>query len=208
MVTQVNNRFLIGPINCLVLSSTKDFLVSGSWDKTVKTWELYSKKGNLETFDHSHEVVSIDLSPNDSEISVSTLNGEIYNWDMEQGSMKNILDCTRDIWGGRSKTDKILAKKNLKNKHFNSLHYNSSGNIIVCGGNSQYVCLYDTVYQVLIKRFRLTSNRSLDGILHKLNSKNITEAGEQDQQDHDNSDDSDYELAHDLPGTKESVKFD
>lgn len=191
----------------MVFSATKDFLVSGSWDKTVKTWELYSKKGNIETFDHSHEVVSVDLSPNDSEISVSTLNGEIYNWDIEQGSMKNILDCSRDIWGGRSKADKIIAKKNLKNKHFNSLHYNSSGNIIVCGGNSQFVCLYDTMYQVLIKRFRLTSNRSLDGILNKLNTKNITEAGEQDLQDHDNSDDSDYEKANDLPGTKESVKF-
>lgn len=200
------NYLFTGPINCLVFSTTKDFLISGSWDKSVKTWELYSKNGNLETFDHSHEVVSIDLSPNDSEISVVTLNGEIYNWDISLGSMKNILDCSRDICGGRLKTDKTVAKKNLKNKHFNSLNYNSSGNIIICGGNSQFVCLYDTVYQILIKRFRLTSNRSLDGIMNKLNSKNITENGEQDLQDYDQSD-SDYEQTNDLPGTKESVNF-
>jgi periodic tryptophan protein 2 len=67
----------------------KDLLVSGSWDKTVRTWELYSKKGHLDTFEHTNEVVSIDLTPNDKEISVSTLNGELYSIDLVDASIKS-----------------------------------------------------------------------------------------------------------------------
>jgi periodic tryptophan protein 2 len=53
-----------------------------------------------------------------------------------------------------------------------------------------------------LKKFKLTDNRSLDGILHKLNSKNIKD-GVLMNEINDN-DDSDYEERKDssLPGAK------
>ena len=47
---------------------------------------------------------------------MSTLNGELYTWDIETGSIKNILDVSRDIWGGRLNEEKIVAKNSTRNK--------------------------------------------------------------------------------------------
>ena len=79
---------------------------------------------------------------------MSTLNGGLYTWDIETGSIKNILDVSRDIWGGRLNEEKIVAKNATRNKYLNSIHYNLSGNFFICGGNSQYVLIYDIQYQI------------------------------------------------------------
>ncbi len=197
------------PISCLAFSTTKDLLVSGSWDKSVKLWELYSKKMQFESYENTSEVVSLDLSPDDKEIAVATLNGDICTWDIESGSLRNIMDCKRDIWGGRSQFEKFAAKNSFKNKHFNTLNYNLSANLLLAGGESQYVCLYDMHFQILIKKFCLTHNRSLDKILYKLNSKNLTE-NYNEEDNYENSDDSDYEkhvdFVDNLPGAKNKSK--
>ena len=160
-----------GPVSCLSFSHINDILVSGSWDNTVKMWELYTKKGISETYEHNSKITAIALSPNDKEVAVSTLNGELYTWDIETGAIKNILDVSRDIWGGRLNEEKIAAKNATRNKYLNSIHYNLPGNLLICGGNSQYVLIYDMQYQILVKKFILTHNRSLNGLLYKLNSK-------------------------------------
>lgn len=193
------------PVCTLAFSLVKDLLVSGSWDKTVKVWELYSKKGHSENFEHTSEIVCVDLTPDDKEIAVSTLNGEIYTWDIATGSIRNILDVNRDIWGGRMKEDRFQAKNAARNKHFESINYNLSGNLLLAGGNSPYVCLYDMHYQILIKKFCLTHNRSMDGILHKLNSKNLKQGGEADIMNLEDEPDSEDEYENDditsnLPG--------
>lgn len=99
------------------------------------------------------------------------------------------MDCKRDIWGGRKLEDKVTFRKN--NKYFNSIAYNLSGNIIIAGGNSPYICLYDLNFQLMVKRFKITSNRSLDGMLQYLNSKSMKN-DENDYYDYD-SNDSDLE---------------
>lgn len=102
------------------------------------------------------------------------------------------MDCQRDIWGGRRQQDRVTYKNNPINKHFNSVSYNLSGNLVLAGGNSPYVCLYDLNFQILLKKFKLTSNRSLDGILHILNSG--ANKADLDNYDYENeSNDSDYE---------------
>ena len=160
-----------GPVSCLAFSHINDILVSGSWDNTVKMWELYTKKGISETYEHNSKITAVALSPNDKEVAVSTLNGELYTWDIETGAIKNILDVSRDIWGGRLNDEKISAKNATRNKFLNTIHYNLPGNLLICGGNSQYVLIYDMQYQILVKKFVLTHNRSLNGLLYKLNSK-------------------------------------
>jgi len=41
------------------------------------------------------------------------------------------------------------------------------------GGNSKNLCIYDIKNKLLLKRLAITQNRSLDGVLLKLNSKHI-----------------------------------
>lgn len=53
------------------------------------------------------------------------------------------------------------------------MDYTTDGEYILAGGNSKYICLYDIRHRILLKKFEVSTNRSLDGILEKLNSKNI-----------------------------------
>lgn len=41
----------------------------------------------------------------------------------------------------------------------------------------RYVCLYDVEERLLLRRFQVSANRSLDGVLDQLNSKTLTDAG-------------------------------
>ena len=52
-----------------------------------------------------------------------------------------------------------------------------NGEFVIGGGNSKNICLYDLRHKVLLKRFAITQNRSLDGVLYMLNSKNVKEGG-------------------------------
>ena len=63
---------------------------------------------------------------------------------------------------------------------------------MLAGGNSSYVCLYDVNFQILLKKFKLTNNRSIDGLLHKLNSQYKMDNLDNKEDDY-NSQDSDYE---------------
>jgi periodic tryptophan protein 2 len=99
------------------------------------------------------------------------MKGEIYVWDFDDAFVKNIIDISKDVWGGRKISEKFVGKKNNRIKFFNSINYNLSGNLLLSGGNSNYVCIYDMNYYILIKKICVTYNQNLDGILYKLNSK-------------------------------------
>ena len=85
--------------------------------------------------------------------------------------------------------DRNTAKSSTKNKHFTSVDLSPNGEYVIGGGNSKNICLYDIRNKVMLKRFAITQNRSLDGVLTKLNSKNMKEGGmlqhELDQLDSD-----------------------
>jgi periodic tryptophan protein 2 len=66
-----------------------------------------------------------------------------------------------------------------------------NGEYVIGGGNSKHICLYDLRHKIMIKRFAITQNRSLDGVLHKLNSKHVK--GEAGAADHELDIDSDLE---------------
>lgn len=60
---------------------------------------------------------------------------------------------------------------------------------MLAGGRTKYVCIYAVEKQLLLKRFQLSHNRSIDGTVDKLNTKNLTEAGDINELDMSGSDD-------------------
>ena len=64
-----------------------------------------------------------------------------------------------------------------------------NGQFVIGGGNSKNICLYDIRNKLLLRRYAITQNRSLDGVLHKLNSKNVKD----DVAEHELDIDSDLE---------------
>lgn len=164
------------PVSCIGFLQT-GMLVSGSWDKTIKVWDVFESKGGCETIDVSGHVVAITCRSDGKEIAASLANGEISIWTMGDLQENSIIEGGRDVAGGRGKNDRFTAKNNPNNKRFNSLAYSPDGTMLLAAGQSKYLCIYDLKHKVLLQRIAYTENRSLSGILHKLNSKEMTEAG-------------------------------
>ncbi|XP_044487276.1 periodic tryptophan protein 2 [Mangifera indica] len=196
-----------GPVHGLAFSPTNAVLASSSWDKTVRLWDVFEGKGSVESFPHTHDVLTVVYRPDGRQLACSTLDGLIHFWDPINGELMYTIEGRRDIAGGRLMTDRRSAANSSSGKCFTTLCYSADGSYILAGGSSKYICMYDVADQVLLRRFQITYNLSLDGVLDFLNSKNMTEAGPLDLIDDDNSDTEEGvdkqtrgKLGYDLPG--------
>ncbi|KAJ3670982.1 hypothetical protein LUZ60_008408 [Juncus effusus] len=166
-----------GPVHGLMFSPINNQLASSSWDKTVRIWDVFNSKGATESFPHNHDVLTLTYRPDGRQLACSTLDGLIHFWDPQEGLLTGTIEGRRDIAGGRLMTDRRTAESSGMGKYFTSLCYSADGEWILAGGNGRFVCMYDVAEQVLLKRFQITHNLSLDGVLDFLNSKSMTSAG-------------------------------
>jgi periodic tryptophan protein 2 len=177
-----------GPVIALSFAPGASLLASGSWDKTVRTWDVFSGKGGVEELRHSHDVLALAWRPDGRQLASSTLDGQIYLWDPIEAELQATIHGRRDIAGGRLRSDRRTAENTSSGRAFTSLAYSADGAYLLAGGSSKYVCMYDVNERVMLRRFQITYNKSLDGVLDQLNSKNMTDAGPIDQIDDEDSD--------------------
>lgn len=85
----------------------------------------------------------------------------------------------------------------FKDKYFTSLAFSTDGDFLLGGGKTKYVCLYELRHRILLKKFLLSDNRSLDNTLEFLNSKQQVKA--------QNSDSEPENVNDYLPGSKYSL---
>lgn len=169
-----------GPVSCLSFGAeiaNASILASASWDHTVRVWNIFARTQTVEPFQLTSDVLQVVMRPDSKQLSVSTLNGEITVWDIEEGKQVGSIDGAKDISGGRHSSDRFSAKNSARSKYFTCMTYSADGKCLIAGGNSRFICLYDVQSSVLLKRFEVSRNMSLEGTLDYLNSKNMTEAG-------------------------------
>ncbi|KAK7205455.1 WD40-repeat-containing domain protein [Myxozyma melibiosi] len=166
-----------GPVSCLSFAEDGSTLASASWDRTVRIWDIFSRHGSVEPFEQQSDVLAITLRPDSKQVAVATLDGQISIWDVGLGKQVGLIDGRNDVSGGRYTEDRFSAKNSARSKSFRTLSYNSDGSCLLAGGNSKYICLYDIDNEVLLRKYTISRNMSLEGTLDFLNSKNMTEAG-------------------------------
>jgi len=171
-------------------------------------WDIFEKKGAVDSLNHGSEVLSVDFHPNGKDIVSTTLGGQMYLWQSDEGHLIGMIDVKLDIAGGRLQEDRVSAKNSTKNKHFNSVAISPNGEFIIGGGNSKNICLYDLRYKLLMKRFAVTQNRSMDGVLQMLNSKGVKDGMAQHEIDADSDLEEDaWQVRHEadasMPGAKQ-----
>jgi len=149
---------------------------------------------------HSSDVVCVSFRADGKEIVTGTIGGLLTFWNVEHAKLKFEIDGRRDIAGGRKMNDRMVANNNSSSRYFTSVCYSADGTCVIAGGNSKYVCIYEVSQQILLKKFQVTFNRSLDGVLDELNSKNLGDGGPIDEED--GSDDETNYNAITLPGAK------
>lgn len=114
----------------------------------MKLWDVFEGKGNVETFTHTHDVLTVVYRPDSKQIACSTLDGHIHFWDPIEGVEMASIDGRRDIKGGRLMGDRRTAENSSAGKSFTSLSYSADGSFILAGGSSKYICMYDVAEQV------------------------------------------------------------
>ncbi|KAK4946664.1 hypothetical protein LTR28_007770, partial [Elasticomyces elasticus] len=181
-----------GPVSSLAFAPNGGALVSGSWDHTTS-----------EPLQLQADVLCVLVRPDSKQIAVSTLDGQLTFWSLAEGSQEAGLDGRRDISGGRKLSDRRSAANAAGIKSFSTIAYSADGSCVLAAGNSKYICLYDVSSGVLLKKFTVSVNLSLDGTQEFLNSRNLTEAGPRGLID-ERGEASDLEDRQDrgLPGSK------
>lgn len=166
-----------GFISCLAFGQENSVLASSSWDKTIRIWNIFSRSQQVEPIEVEHDVLALAMSPNSKQVAVSTLNGSLVFYDVEEAKQVHMLDIRRDVFAGRHLEDRFESKNSARAKSFTTILYSFDGLSLVAGGNNNSVCLYDIADEVLLRRFIVSENMSLDGTLTMLNSSKITDAG-------------------------------
>ncbi|PBK68743.1 WD40 repeat-like protein [Armillaria solidipes] len=169
-----------GPVSSLDFSpSGENQLVSGSWDRSVRVWNVFGRSRAVEPWSVSSDVLAVAFRPDGKEVAVSTLDGQITLFDVQEGKQTNVIEGRKDISGGRKADDRMSAANSTSGKAFNSLAYTADGRCILAGGSSKYVVLYDVREGegVMVKKFQISQNLSLDGTEEFLDSRRVNEAG-------------------------------
>ena len=169
-----------GPVVSLCFSPNGASLVSGSWDRTVRAWSVFARAQTTESLQLQSDVLCVRFRPDSKQVAVSTLDGQLSFWSVAEALQEGGLDARRDASGGRKLTDRRTAANVAGTKSLSTLSYSVDGSCVLAGGSSKYICLYDVESGVLLKKYTVSINLSLDGTQEFLNSKLLTEGGPRD----------------------------
>ncbi|EOD52993.1 periodic tryptophan protein 2 [Neofusicoccum parvum] len=165
------------PVACLAFAPNGGNIVSGSWDHTVRIWDIFARTQTSEPLQLQSDVLSLAFRPDSKQIAVATLDGQLSFWSVSEATQVGGLDGRRDVSGGRKMTDRRTAANVAGTKSFQTITYSTDGTCVLAGGNSKYICLYDVQSGVLLKKYTVSVNLSLDGTQEFLNSKLLSEGG-------------------------------
>jgi periodic tryptophan protein 2 len=189
------------PVSGLAFSPTGNQLASSSWDRSIRLWSVFGRSRAVEPITLSSEATAIAFRPDGKEVVTSTLDGQLTFIDIAEGQVTSVIEGRRDISGGRKVDDRLTAANNAASKYFNSVTYTADGARVLAGGSSKYVVIYDRQEGVMVRKFQISENLSLDGTQEMLDSRKMTEAGALDTIDRQ-GEESDLEdrLDSTLPG--------
>ncbi|KAH1025703.1 periodic tryptophan protein 2 homolog isoform X1 [Dendroctonus ponderosae] len=168
-----------GPVSSVVFSPglTSTTMASVSWDKTLRTWDAIEKGSSHEVIELLAEGVFVTFNPNGVEVAVATLDGRISVFEIRTATQVASIEGRNDLGSGRSDNDLITAKKTLEAKCFSTLCYSADGAYILAAGQSKNVCIYSVKENLLVRKFEITQNRSLDAVDDYINRRKLTEFG-------------------------------
>ena len=166
-----------GPVSGVWFRPRRGTLATSSWDRTVRLWDMYERKGSCEILEHSKEVLDVAFRPDGKEFASCTASGEVILWNAETGTIVGSIDGGRDAARGRLRDSRTLAPQK---GHFKSLCYTADGRFLLAGAASANVCIYhvsEGKQPTMISKVSVTKNQDFDGLLDELNSKNLSSGG-------------------------------
>ena len=93
----------------------------------------------------------------------------------------------------------MTAQNSNRSKYFTTVAYTADGAFVIAGGRSKFVCIYCVESSTLVKKFQLSYNRSLEGVVDELRSDMLVDGVNIDNIAVDSDDD--RRLQSKLPGS-------
>ncbi|XP_063970652.1 periodic tryptophan protein 2 homolog [Lytechinus pictus] len=165
------------PVSGLSFGPSGSQLASSSWDKTVRLWDIFGHKGSRETLRLSSDGMCVAVSPSGEQLAVATLDYQITFWDIQNAVQTGSIEGKQDLGSGRRRDDVVTAKTSSAAKSFTTLCYSADGCYILAAGRSKHICIYHIQEQLLVKKFEISCNMSLDGMEEFLSRRNMTDFG-------------------------------
>lgn len=166
-----------GPVSTLAFTPSGSALVSGSWDHTVRIWDIFSRSQTSEPLQLQSDILCLSVRPDSMQLAIAALDGSLTFWDLRTATQTQGLDARRDVSGGRKPSDRRTAASAADTKNFTTLSYSADGSVLLAAGNSKHVCLYAVASAVLLHKYTVSINLDLAGTQDYLNSRALTEAG-------------------------------
>ena len=166
-----------GPVVSLAFSGAAGLLASASWDKTVRLWDVFKSGTAVETLAHGADVLAVAFRPDGGQVAAASLDGQITFWDPKRGVQTGSVDGRRDATGGPLAGGAGGRGAKAAGKYFSVLAYTADGEAVLAGGRSKYVCLYAVAPALLLRKWQVSHNRSLDGVVDRVHSKAVGEGG-------------------------------
>ncbi|KAA0200185.1 hypothetical protein HAZT_HAZT006126 [Hyalella azteca] len=156
-----------GPVTSVCFSAVtgSSFLASTALDGSLKLWDSINTSSARETIDLHSDGVCVQLRPDGEQVCVSTMDGQLNMFNTNTAAHEGCIEGRRDLGLARKDHDKITAEKTQLAKYFRVFCYSSDGLQLIAGGESKFVCVYSAAQQLLLKKFRITKNRTFDGAL-------------------------------------------
>lgn len=163
------------PISCVKFAPNSNILASCSWDCTVRLWNMFdSAKIHRDVIQMSTDCIYLDFRPDGKELCVSTINGQLAFFNVESAEMNGApIEGRKDL--GISQN--IEAEIAEKDKYFNCLSYTGDGEYVIAGGKSKFICFYNVSEKVLLKKFKMTYNLSMNGFFDYISKRRVAEFG-------------------------------
>uniref|UniRef100_A0A0K0DF84 WD_REPEATS_REGION domain-containing protein n=1 Tax=Angiostrongylus cantonensis TaxID=6313 RepID=A0A0K0DF84_ANGCA len=187
--------------NIASISMHGNTLASVSWDRTLKMWNIVDS--TCETTELPQEGLSVTFSPCGQLVAVLTVDSNITLYHGKDMGFVGTIDAKLDLDPSRGQTDLITRQNAAQNKSFTCMQFSPDSALLLLGGDSNNFCLYSVRDRILVKKFKITENRSLDGVVLDINRRNFTEFGNMALCDTSDSEtEPDGKRAIRLPGSK------
>jgi len=129
------------PISDLCFNLSDSLLISGSWDKTLRLWDIYDRKKQTEVISMLSDITCLNFNSYSSHLAVATIDGSISIFCSRAYDIVFSIESFRDLEANHStyqKDDRITA-----------LSYSMNGDLLVASSHSHIYTFDTTSYSVL-----------------------------------------------------------